>query len=75
MTQKRYCENCKKEVVSIGGRNINHILHIILSIITGGLWLLVYLFICMTAPVIWRCPVCGGSTIHKLYKQFKNVLS
>ena len=52
----KYCPNCKQLVEP--KRNINHALHIVLSIITGGIWFfLVYIWIILFATK--RCPMCN----------------
>lgn len=39
----------------------NHILHLLLSIVTGGLWLVVWAALSL-APGRFRCPECGSVT-------------
>lgn len=38
----------------------NHILHLLLTIVTAGLWAIIWIFACM-GKRDWRCPVCGQS--------------
>lgn len=42
----KYCKNCEKKVAT-KTKPVNHILHLLLSIVTAGVWLLVWLLICM----------------------------
>ena len=39
-------------------KGTNHILHLLLTIVTGGLWAVVWLFASM-GKKDWRCPSCG----------------
>lgn len=52
-----YCKHCRKQV-KIEGQSPNHILHLLLSIITGGLWLIVWIILCCLSGK-YRCPICG----------------
>lgn len=36
----------------------SHILHLLLTLVTGGLWAIVWIFACM-GKKDWRCPTCG----------------
>jgi len=63
-TASAVCSECGRRVRII--RNIkktNHILHLILSIITGGIWIPVWIFVhCFGASAEnpdWYCSVCG----------------
>lgn len=58
MSQK-YCSRCEGYVLALRQKP-NHILHLLLSIITGGLWLLVWLFVVWgKSTTDWRCAQCG----------------
>jgi len=39
-------------------KGTNHILHLFLTIFTGGLWAVVWIFASM-GKKDWRCPMCG----------------
>jgi hypothetical protein len=39
----------------------NHILHLLLTVFTAGLWLIAWLLVVATAPP-FRCPRCGART-------------
>ena len=54
----RFCNNCGKNVLAIG-KTPNHILHLILSIITGGLWLIVWIILVLMKIGGYRCSQCG----------------
>lgn len=40
----------------------NHILHLLLSVLTGGLWLVVWIALALI-PRPWRCATCGSSRV------------
>lgn len=54
----KYCKRCVKQVLS-RRKGTNHILHLLLSLITGGLWIIVWIF-CDIKIGGWRCAQCGG---------------
>lgn len=55
-----YCPRCK--TVVLGQRDgANHILHLLLTIFTGGLWLIPWLIIhLINSDKPFRCPYCGS---------------
>ena len=68
------CVECEKVTMHYQEKP-NHILHLILSIITAGVWLIVWiLFIRAKDP---QCSICGrsndflGNLIHKQKKNFE----
>lgn len=58
-SKQRYCPNHGK-VLAVQ-ETPNHILHLILSLITGGLWLIVWIVLLMKGSPL-RCPACGSVT-------------
>lgn len=52
-----YCATCGRITLHRKER-ANHILHLLLSIVTAGLWLIVWAFIVLT-PHRSRCAFCG----------------
>jgi DNA-directed RNA polymerase subunit RPC12/RpoP len=52
-----YCSYCKKNVL-IRAQTPNHVLHLILSIITSGLWLIIWIILCIRRKE-WHCSQCG----------------
>ena len=54
-----YCGYCEKQVAC--QKQCNHALHIILSLLTGGFWLIIYLFVVILSS--FRCPFCGKKVI------------
>jgi len=53
-----FCKNCNEQVVMFR-KGANHILHLILSIITGGLWIIVWIGSAIKVGG-WRCINCGA---------------
>lgn len=54
----KFCKVCGKNVkITRNGRN--HILHLLLTLITAGLWLLVWIPLLLTSEP-WRCNECGN---------------
>ena len=37
----------------------NHLLHLVLSILTGGLWLIIWLILTLKSAGNYRCTQCG----------------
>ena len=52
------CEYCGKSTLHTQA-SINHILHLILTILTGGVWLIVWILLALTSDDSWRCSECG----------------
>ena len=52
-----YCAKCNKRVM-VARPGTNHILHLLLTILTVGLWLIVWIG-CAIKVGGWRCSVCG----------------
>ncbi len=57
-TKSLICKNCGERTLHIN-KGVNHVLHLILSIITGGIWLIVWLIISMDSKGEWQCSKCG----------------
>lgn len=61
---RKYCPEQDKMVLA-EKQTPNHILHVILSVITAGLWLVVWLIIgIMSASGSYYCPECGSHTVN-----------
>lgn len=52
-----YCSCCEKNVL-IKAQTPNHLLHLVLSIVTSGLWLIIWIILCIRAKE-WHCSQCG----------------
>ena len=53
------CSNCQKQTVHIQKR-INHILHLLLSVLCLGLWVIVWIFIALFGNRTPVCTICGN---------------
>lgn len=60
--RRGYCPDCQKHVL-YRRTTPNHILHLILSVITAGLWLPVWIMVCCVQKP-FRCPNCGHAISH-----------
>ena len=57
-TEMRYCKSCDA-VMPCTKSSPNHILHIILSLLTAGIWLIVYAVVALESSAkSWRCQKC-----------------
>jgi len=54
---KGYCRKCEKQV-RIRRKKTNHLLHLILTLLTGGVWIIVWI-LCSIRVDGWRCARCG----------------
>ena len=60
MAQKNYmrkCKACAKPTMHIQQKP-NHILHLLLTVCTAGVWLLVWIFVSLVQPAP-QCTQCG----------------
>mgnify|MGYP000993630867 CR=1 FL=1 len=59
--RRGWCMSCSQFVFVRGEKKaVNHILHLILSIFTSGLWLFVWLLVVLSAGAKPHlCPTCG----------------
>lgn len=56
-----FCEQCGQQR-KVERQQTNHILHLILSVITAGIWVIIWL---LTSIKIggWRCSECGSTKV------------
>ncbi len=64
METSRYCARCRAMVLA-SGRRANHLLHLILTLVTGGLWILGWAIVALI-PVPLRCRQCGAALDERL---------
>jgi hypothetical protein len=58
-TLKRYCYKCNKVTV-FRKEKLNHLLHISISVLTAGIWLIPYLLLLVRNNRLpWVCLTCG----------------
>ncbi len=59
-----FCVTCNKNVM-VRRKGTNHILHLLLSIITFGFWIIVWILVALKIGS-WRCTQCGGTNIDQV---------
>jgi len=65
-----YCKRCKKETLA-KRKKTNHIFHIIISLITLGLWIPFWIMAILQFNS-WHCDVCGTRVKdNKIKKEIK----
>lgn len=55
--QSADCPTCRRQRLVVREQP-NHVLHLLLSVVTLGLWLIVWFWLATTNRP-WRCTVCG----------------
>lgn len=54
-----FCRACNRQVL-VRRRGVNHLLHLVLSILTAGVWLFVWMWVYLGSVLgRWRCSQCG----------------
>ncbi len=56
-----YCKDCEKRV-RLERKGTSHILHLLLTVFTVGLWLLIWIGLSIKMGG-WTCPQCGGKRV------------
>ena len=59
-----YCKQCKDQR-KVERKGTNHILHLLLSILTAGIWLIVWIGIAIKFGG-WRCERCGSTKVSRV---------
>ena len=62
--KREYCHDCKRYVLA-QRKGTNHVLHLLLSVITVGLWVIIWILLCIPIDG-WYCPNCGGEDLEDL---------
>lgn len=60
-----FCKVCQRQVM-IRRAGTNHVLHLLLSIFTAGLWLPIWILSSIKIGG-WRCSACGSRTTAKAF--------
>jgi len=58
-TAGKYCGHCEANVMAQGTKP-NHLLHLVLSILTAGFWLIVWVLVSVGKIGGYRCTKCGN---------------
>lgn len=64
-----YCQTCQ-QYGPVTRKGINHILHLILTLVTFGTWLFVWLALALLKVGGWRCKRCGGDSVDQVGELF-----
>ena len=59
------CKRCDCQTL-IRRQGTNHILHLIITVVTCGLWLIVWVLASVKIGG-WRCSTCGGGVSRKMF--------
>ena len=59
-----FCEMCNKQVL-VRRKGTNHLLHLILSILTAGVWIIIWILASIKIGG-WRCSQCGSEEISQV---------
>lgn len=59
-----FCQQCNKPSV-VFRQGTNHVLHLILTLITFGLWAIVWLGVAVKFGG-WRCAECGSASVRNV---------
>ncbi|KQV83655.1 hypothetical protein ASC90_20440 [Rhizobium sp. Root1220] len=51
----------------------NHVLHLLLTIVTGGAWIIVWIILTLSVGP-YRCPNCGAKTLGYVPKRYREAL-
>lgn len=71
-----FCKACNSKVL-ITRPGVNHLLHLILTIITLGVWIVVWVLVSVVntvSPGGWRCSQCGSEVDTLAWSEAKKEL-
>jgi hypothetical protein len=61
-----YCADCQKQTLHIyTEQRCNHLFHLLLSLFTGGLWIMVWVFAAIPQSTEPACTLCGSTDTRK----------
>lgn len=68
---------CEEEVrmVLAERQTPNHVLHLLLSVVTAGFWIPVWLLVTVFGSGAYKCPSCGARTLGYVPKKYKEALA
>ena len=64
---RAYCDVCDRKVEPKKTREVNHILHLIMSLLTVGFWLWIWLIAAISVRQ-WTCPICKANLENSVRK-------
>lgn len=68
---------CEEEVrmVLAERQTPNHILHLLLTVVTAGFWLPVWLLVALFGSGSYKCPNCGARALGYVPKKYREQLA
>jgi len=57
--KQAYCTTCSRSVLAVRNET-NHVLHLLLTLVTCGLWFIVWVMVAGFSDASFRCPECGS---------------
>ena len=68
---------CEEEVrmVLAERQTPNHILHLLLSVVTAGFWIPIWLLVAIFRSGAYKCPSCGARTLGYVPKKYRGQLA
>ncbi len=64
-----YCEQCEKTTLHLE-KKTEHLLHLLLSVVTAGAWIPVWLLMSMGTSDP-RCTVCGRKAKYRVFRGYR----
>lgn len=61
---RAYCGQCQSWVKA-ERKSTNHLLHLIMSLITFGFWIIIWLLVAVDNNRAWTCAQCGSGTFNR----------
>jgi len=71
LQEMKYCADCQKQTLHVcihTEERCNNLLHLVLSVFTGGLWILIWIFVwmcCEDSTTDPACTICGSTDTQK----------
>lgn len=53
----------------------NHVLHLLLSVVTVGFWIPIWMLVSVFGSGAYKCPNCGARTLGYVPKKYKSELA
>lgn len=61
-----HCKHCDRDVM-VRRKGTNHILHLLLSIVTVGIWIIMWILLSIKIGG-WRCSICGRKARANIFR-------
>ncbi len=71
--KRMFCEDDLKMVLA-EKQTPNHVLHLLLSVVTAGFWIPVWILVSVFGGGPYKCPSCGARTLGYVPKKYKDAL-